>query len=672
MRIVRHGGWSWGPEPHNLLHGAIKALPDLIAAKLGDVFPDNDNREILTPVKLRIPIKLNELASLTTGEVSQTYLSTSTFPTTLEERIDTALKAALAIELESAPINCESTYAVDSVIEAVEPTPTNRNALLQILTLWRQDGVLAQRLSAFSLTALKAWYDRVASLAQVSTEIDDVRAEEIETIVDEIGREYRIVNETRDAVLRRRLIAIAEVVYRLGLSQVPPVLISLVYKRFPIEQTNFEVLSHDSDVAGFEDAVRVEEERLRQSLPENELSQNANSIAQLSDEKNGAPEIAALNEAINPQQHLRLGPPANTLILDAPSTPTQLRRAYLSDNSVCHVASALPFLLLGPLARLGYLTTLNAVFETIDYPHIGSLFATALALKVLTPPERGWRRLSSSVNSAAAFAGLKQPADEPALVKLAQDIVPHISPLEAAITGTLVASHNQDQPVLLFQTIDKAGIGFLLVDIDGCFPIQWAQEFTELRPTLIQLESSVILVPAISAAPDLLRWLDDEGFSFVTSAMPTRNEAWRELRRQPNRRCWTNDSIISDSSAFSSSDKLASALADASTLWQALAVERPSVPLATDESFDRHLTITASVALGFIAWKLWRNSETTAPFLALERFHSLEGRVDYSRDAVTVSLPLGKRFFDLQGHGLLNDVTDVPWFNGRKVVFTSS
>ena len=74
---------------------------------------------------------------------------------------------------------------------------------------------------------------------------------------------------------------------------------------------------------------------------------------------------------------------------------------------------------------------------------------------------------------------------------------------------------------------------------------------------------------------------------------------------------------------------MSGAVEDSETLWQSLAVERPSALLANAPAFDCHITMAASVALAAIAWKLWRGREQTAPHLALERFGDLDARVYY-------------------------------------------
>jgi hypothetical protein len=330
-------------------------------------------------------------------------------------------------------------------------------------------------------------------------------------------------------------------------------------------------------------------------------------------------------------------------------------------------AGALPFLLLGPLSRTGYLQTLNAVLEATENTAASPLFATALAYKLLDPPERGWRRSAAALSTAAAFAALETSAPEPALMQFAQTLSPHLSPLDATLSGALIAGHTPRVPLLLLSSEER----LLLFDTEGVFPIQWANKPSDLRSTLIQLDSSIVFVPHASADVDLLRWLTDEGLNFVTDAPPTRGETLRSIRRPPDLRWWTNDETSPDSVFAKMASTLPAAVTDAFELVQVLAKDRPAIPLARDSAFDRHLTVAVAVALGTIAWELWNEGEQAAPHLALERFADLNARIDYAEDVVTVSLPLGKRFLDLRKHGLLQDVHDVPWLDGRKLIFTS-
>ena len=84
----------------------------------------------------------------------------------------------------------------------------------------------------------------------------------------------------------------------------------------------------------------------------------------------------------------------------------------------------------------------------------------------------------------------------------------------------------------------------------------------------------------------------------------------------------------------------------------------------------RHgFALATALALGMIGWTLWREREAVTPLLALQRFADLDARVSFRPDRVQVHLPLGRRFMDLKQGGLLEDIADVPWFDGRPLLF---
>ena len=73
------------------------------------------------------------------------------------------------------------------------------------------------------------------------------------------------------------------------------------------------------------------------------------------------------------------------------------------------VCSVLPFLLAGPLARIGYLDAIGPALSGVDMAEEAPLFAAALAYKVLGVTARGWRHDERDTAAAAAFAGLETP-----------------------------------------------------------------------------------------------------------------------------------------------------------------------------------------------------------------------------------------------------------------------
>ena len=63
--MVRHGGWSWGPQPQRLVDQVLAALPGLIAERLADLAPDDasEDVEITEPVRITVSLPLADLLS---------------------------------------------------------------------------------------------------------------------------------------------------------------------------------------------------------------------------------------------------------------------------------------------------------------------------------------------------------------------------------------------------------------------------------------------------------------------------------------------------------------------------------------------------------------------------------------------------------------------------------
>jgi hypothetical protein len=326
--------------------------------------------------------------------------------------------------------------------------------------------------------------------------------------------------------------------------------------------------------------------------------------------------------------------------------------------------------LLGPLSKIGYFDALAATLETIGLSSQSSLFATALAYKVLTPPARGWRRDDEDLFVAAAFCGVETPPPGEALAELARKMSGHLTALDSLLSYTLVKGHDPDSAMLLHRTREEAGPdGFLLVEMDGLFPVAWAIDLRALMPALRYFSATHLLIEQASADVDTLLALDASGFRFITDAPPTRGETWREIRCSSRDRWYTNDIDAKQAALARTAADLTRSAEETELLWRALKADRPAIPTARNSELERSVTMAAALALGSISWALWRERETVTPLLALERFGSLAGKVRFTSTAVELHLPLGLRRRDLQEHGLLADVQNVPWLAGRKVEF---
>lgn len=618
LRLVRHGGWSWGPDPRALLQAAIRALPALLAAALEGLWPEEDEREIAVPVRLRLAVRQGELMAAHVGFSGEGLPPVSSPGAEIARRLAESLKEVLAGELpEEGESREEPASDLPESPEApgwiALPDSRGRDALLpadvslwRLLREWRDRGDLALRLELLSEAALEAW---VAGLLREGA-----------------GFESRDSEPVSLPEFQPRTAAALERPGHPG----EPALKS--------RATN-EGLWRDLDTAD-PGGITVGSPGFKPRAAET-LRAWLMRVAETAD-----PRGTADRRSTVPVRH---------------SVRSMPRR----DGDV-QGASALPFLMLGPLSRTGYLKTLATTFAAAGFLDDLSLFAAALAFKALPPPERGWRRTPTALETAAACAGLLDAVSGEDLTRLSRRASACLEPLAADLTASLLAGHEPGRPLFLA----AAGDGLLLAEVDGVFPIACASGFAELSPVLARLRDETLLVPAGIATPALLREIDASGARFLTAAPPTRSEPWRPLRlpgRPGGDRIWTNDPAKPGLARQAAG--LAVAEEGARRLWNALGVERPILPSAADPALDRHLTLAAGVALGTLAWALWREREPVDPVLALERFGDLEARVRFRADSVQVLIPLGRRHRDLFDHRLLDPVRDAVWLGGRVLEF---
>lgn len=328
------------------------------------------------------------------------------------------------------------------------------------------------------------------------------------------------------------------------------------------------------------------------------------------------------------------------------------------------VGSVLPFLLAGPLARIGYLDALGPALAGVELAEEAPLFAAALAYKVLGATARGWRRTEQDREAAAAFAGLAPPVSEERLTEFARQAGPALPLLDGVLALSVCRGHDPADPLLITGVDD----GLLLVDAQGMFPIAWAGETARLLPHWQACGRPPVLICDGPLPPGALRELAAGGVPFTTAVRPLRGDPVTRLPwRTP---LWTAGDGVEDGLGEGRPDpRLAAELpghaARLADLVTALAVERRAVPLADDGDLERTVTLAATLGLSTIAWTLWQGRETPHPLLSLSRFADLEATVRYESDAVRVRVPLGRRHADLLRGGLLADVPDVVWLDGR-------
>jgi hypothetical protein len=593
MRVVRRGGWSWGPEPRQLVADAVRALPGLLAAELERQWPEGAEGEVSSPLRLDVRVSLGELrqwARRVAREGGAAEAAPSHAAGGGPAPDGDALTAALRRALVAARPAERVAGAVPHVTESPAHTPTHdararAAALLNVLVAWRAAGTLEATLLALPEPALAAWHRALLECpaGALAVEAPGASTAAMATVLAPFAaRVARVPAPSRQLL---RVLAAVELATAAG---VPPTT---------------------------------------------------------------AAARAGIDEAVPPAPPEPGGPRAGA----AASAVSGVRRAAIGTE--VRVASALPFLLLRTLQRIGWLGTLDTTFAAADLAEALPALAIGLATKVLPEPERGWRRRPDVLAAAATFAGDAEPRPDADVAGLARVAAPLAPALDAVIRGSLLDGRRAGDPLLYC-----AGRAVrLLVEPEGAFVLCHAAE-PEAMAARAREAGAPLFIPIEDADAGGLAALDAAGVTFVTPAPPVRGERWRSVPGTRSPRLFTNGG---GPGFRPPPDEVVARVRDT---WLAFDL-RPLAGRPDDPALDRALALAAAVALGTIAWELWRGREATDPLLALERLGDLEGHVRFEEHRVRVRLPLGKRFRDLKDAGLLEDVPAVPWLGFRSVVF---
>ena len=332
------------------------------------------------------------------------------------------------------------------------------------------------------------------------------------------------------------------------------------------------------------------------------------------------------------------------------------------------IESALAFLLLGPLHRIGYLDAIPSALEAAGLADSSYLLATALASTVHGPAPLGPRGLPSD-QATAAFAGVPESVSDAAMVNFARHAEPALVILNAVLARSLTAGHTPGQPLLLTAAPARNGGGLIVADREGIFPVLWIDRPDQAVDAWRASSSPFILVGSSAATPQALTALAAVGIRFIVNVPPTHQERWRRLIPY---RLWTNDETSPVQQLASQALRMPDTIERLDEVVRHLAGAWSVMPRAADSPLARGMTLATAVALGTIAWTLWKDREPPDPLLALERFGDLSARVRIEADRVQVRLPLGRRSADLREHGFLTDIPRVPWLAGRFVEFTGA
>ena len=627
VRVVRHGGWSWGPQPRHLVDQVLAALPGLIAERLADLAPDGGpDLEITEPVRITVSMTLADLLAGRLDPPRHAVAGPQPLPGPSPVPRPVPPKAATRPRGTPLP---EQAPAI--------PDPGQFATLAGFLGELFRRGELVSFLALLPAATLEAWYQVLAAPPAEPADTPPAAAGFPAAAAD-----LRFPGGMPQAI---------------SSASAPPPGAAACADTGRARQLR-EAIAAIAARASRKSASGPPEPGGPAAGPGSRPAPDGPAPA-----RSPSPPAAAPAGAVTAGHASAVTAAAGGQVIPAAAAVTAARAASApAVATVADVACALPFLLLGPLAQTGYLAALTPALQPAGLQEHTAAFATALACTVLGPLERGWRRQPGDLAAAAAFAGLGAPLPAPALTDFARAAAPALPALDAVVARVLAEGHTAGEPLVLAGAEGSTFGGLLLADLEGMFPIAWADTAAALLPAWRMCGSPPVLVAP--AAAGALRDLADAGATFVVAAPPGRGERWRRL---PGR-LWTNDhedrALARHASGYRQATELAAGLT------QALAGERAAVPLAAGPALGRSLLLAAGLGLGTLAWTLWREREPTDPLLALERFADLSARVSFDQDRVRVRLPLGPRHSDLSAHGLLADVHGVPWFGGRFVEFS--
>lgn len=165
LHISRRGGWSWGADPRGLLRAALKRLPDLIAERLGESWPAQDERQVAAPLRLRISLRLDELLALS-GDASGSEATAAALEGGLAQRIGRAVQELVLSEAGTAAVDQPAIAPENDAAAAGGPDVQAvwAGSVLSVLLGWDRQGALQTQLLSFSPASLASWHDSLLQM----------------------------------------------------------------------------------------------------------------------------------------------------------------------------------------------------------------------------------------------------------------------------------------------------------------------------------------------------------------------------------------------------------------------------------------------------------------------------------------------------------------------------
>lgn len=726
VRITRHGGWSWGMSRRQLAELAGQRLCELLLARMTESVELDESCHVSDPIYLKIRIGRRELVQwLKSPSTNRAMLSP-----TLLNRIDQAIQQsgiAEAIRQQQSNTQLEEptkfashepsrtialTHLGDTTspltnadtIEAASTLTTVRaTTLLSFLLSLQQTGKLQPFLSRLAMPLISRWHEELLSEVGVTRATKDLKSQLSASplasdpssqigspLAESMDRRGQALLDQIDPILWSKLQLIARM-SRSG-SDSRTILVCRILVICEIADDDPKHLKSGMLVSILESLMPIDSGEISNADPQSESARDrVNRLTHGSSDKRrllsrSTPgqftpqDSAAINSAVSNDlegdsfaDHHASGkalgsqqPNARVSKLSAPLSPHQSR---FSGETVCN--SALPFLILGPLARTGYFDLLNVAMSAAKTTECLPAFAAALALKVSKEPKRGWLHDDDSKVCVCAMAGGLSELPSTEMQRLSERAELYCSALDTHLSGRLLDDDSECQIFHVAQVKTDEQSQVLLSDTKGHFPVALVDSFQQLDQLLLPFQDRTLLAISPSLlSPEWLSSCESSGLRFVIDRPPARGESWRQIPGKRGAKYWTNDTSSSPSRILQAGRCLETSTEASDLFWDVIASRRLAVPLAKDRVLEDSLSLAAGVSLSQIALDLWGEREETDPTLAIDRIGDLGCCVRFRSQSIQVALPMGKRSADLAKCGYMDDIANLPWLGGRTLTFS--
>ncbi|NOT27619.1 MAG: hypothetical protein HOP16_16150 [Acidobacteria bacterium] len=626
VTVVRRSGWSWGADRRALIRSVTDAVPALVAERLAVLFGDTAEPATFTePIRVRMTMRLDDLAGRTAITSGPSAVAPA-WRAQLDRALDDAIHAAVGSPGVGAMAPGDAVAATAPVVLAPPRPGPFTEELMRAIESWRSAGVLTTVIARLDDPHVRAW---IEALASVSGSVDATGGD--------------AAAPSRKADVSTLSVTPARVVHSIGTG----------------EPSRRAKVDRAQDEPGYSDP-RVDPSDRTEPLP---MATRHSASVQFGQ---AASETAAFPSAASSE------PVPVVPVRGDSGTSAATRDSSIVDGEA-RVPSALPWLILGPLRKIGYLSTLRAALEAASLSVDAPLFGAALALKLSPAADRQWSKSAASERLASAAAARDVPISKVELHRFAGRVAPYSALVDATIASAVLAGHEAKDPWIVHRVPGSddagSGAGFGVVDATGLFSIAWGCGATDVALLVRERSDAGCIVLEDAADAELMRALEQADVRFFTTARAGRGESWRTVPGASAPTWRTNRPSPVDADMRGWLRRAPGFEERLHAIAAEFGVRRVALPRDPGSNLECSLTLAVSVALATLAFALWHAHEATDALLMLQRFHDLDAHVRFTRRAVRVTVPLGRRHRDLLDAGLLADVHDVPWLDGRVLEF---